>query len=162
MTQPFSVHEVPWDDPDATALRAVMDAELRVRYPSLGDDDDRAVTVRRTLVVDPADVVTTVLVRDAAGAAVGHGALRRHGRDWEVKRVIVRDDSRGRGVGRLLMARLEAAAGAAGATRVVLHTGDNQPEAVTMYRRLGYTPIPLYEPYATAMPASFCFEKPLQ
>ncbi|WP_205843962.1 GNAT family N-acetyltransferase [Nakamurella deserti] len=149
--------DVVWDDPDAVALRAVMDAELAERYPQFGFD--RADAIRGSLVVDPSDVLVTALVRDAAGEAVGHAALRTHDGDHEVKRVIVRGDQRGRGVARLLMDRVERAAREAGAARVVLHTGHNQPEAVALYRRLGYTPIPLYEPYATVMPESFCFEK---
>lgn len=155
----YTVTDVAWHEPDAIALRAVMDAELKERYPDFGVD--RADAILRSLLVDPADVLVTVLVRDDAGEAVGHAALRTHNGDHEVKRVIVRGDQRGRGVARLLMERLERAARDDGATRVVLHTGHNQPEAVALYRRLGYTPIPLYEPYATVMPESFCFEKRL-
>lgn len=153
----YTVTDVPWGDPDAVTLRAEMDAELRQRYPDFGFD--RAEAILRSLVVDPADVLVTVLVRDDAGEAVGHAALRTHDRDHEVKRVIVRGDQRGRGIARLLMERVERAAREDGAARVVLHTGHNQPEAVALYQRLGYTPIPLYEPYATVMPESFCFEK---
>lgn len=151
--------EVAWDDPDAVTLRSLMDAELAQRYPQL--DEPRSAELRGTLTVDPADVVTTVLVRDADGRAIGHAALRRHRGDLEVKRVVVAAKQRGLGVGRLLMARLEVAARDAGASRLILHTGNRQPEAVAMYEGLGYRPIPLYEPYATAMPSSFCFEKVL-
>lgn len=37
-----------------------------------------------------------------------------------------------------------------------------QPEAVALYSKLGYTPISLFEPYATAIPFSLCFEKRLR
>jgi hypothetical protein len=35
----------------------------------------------------------------------------------------------------------------------------HQPEVVARFARLGYTPIPLYEPYVETMPTSMCFEK---
>lgn len=155
----YTVSEVAWDDPEAAAMRDAMDDEMAQRYGHLGPE--RGAELRVALVVDPATVITTALVRDAGGAAVGHAAVRRHGDEWEVKRVVVRNDQRGRGVGRLLMGRVEAAARADGARRVVLQTGHLQPEAVALYERLGYTPIPVYEPYATVMPESFCFEKRL-
>lgn len=155
----YTAVDVAWDDADAVALRAEMDAELARRYTLLVLQ--RSVEIRASLTVDPTDVIATVLVRDPDGVPVGHAALRRHHDDVEVKRVIVAGERRGQGIGRLLMDRLETIARDGGAHRVVLHTGNRQPEAVAMYERLGYTPIPLYEPYATAMPESFCFEKVL-
>jgi hypothetical protein len=59
------------------------------------------------------------------------------------------------------MGELERIARDAGAERVILQTGDRQPEAVALYRRLGYTPIPVYGLYVEAIPHSFCFEKHL-
>ncbi|MGD0062485.1 MAG: hypothetical protein ABSB76_03485 [Streptosporangiaceae bacterium] len=38
--------------------------------------------------------------------------------------------------------------------------GDRQPEAVAAYQRAGYTPIPVFPPYAE-LPFSLCFEKRL-
>ena len=113
------------------------------------------------LAVDPADVAATVLVKDREGVPVAHGGLRRLRGEWEVKRVVVTDGRRGAGVGRLLMSELEAIARAGGAERLILQTGDLQPDAIALYERLGYTPIPTYEPYADAIPFSVCFEKAL-
>ncbi len=157
--QDYTVTVVAWDDPEAAAMRDAMDVELVQRYGHLAAE--RAEVLRAALTVDPATVVTTVLVRDGDGAPVGHAAVRRHGDEWEVKRVVVRGDQRGRGVGRMLMGQVEAAARADGATRVILQTGHLQPDAVALYERLGYTPIPLYPPYDVAMPEGFCFEKQL-
>jgi ribosomal protein S18 acetylase RimI-like enzyme len=106
-------------------------------------------------------VLATVLVLDPDATAIAHGALRLLHGDWEVKRVIVAGNQRGRGVGRALMAELERIARAGQARRLVLQTGPRQPEAVSLYEALRYTPIPVYEPYAAALPDSFCFEKPL-
>lgn len=156
----FSVEQVPWDHRRAVALRAEMDDELRARYPAfifaLPDG-----TVPPSLAVDPADVLATVVAFADDGRPVGHAAVRNLRGDWEIKRVIVTPDWRGRGVGRAMMATLEEIAASFGASRVILHTGDRQPEAVRMYQGLGYRRIPVYEPYASVMPTSFCFEKPL-
>ena len=48
-----------------------------------------------------------------------------------------------------------------GAARVILQTGDKQPEAVALYRKTGWQQIDVYEPYAATMPWSFCFAKAL-
>jgi GNAT superfamily N-acetyltransferase len=154
------VLEVPWDDPRAVGLRDAMDTEMSGRYADRAAYDGPDGPIGRALRVDPADIAATVLITDG-GAAVAHGALRRLGDDWEIKRVIVDTDARGRGVGRRLMAALERIAAERGATRVILQTGDRQPDAVALYRRLGYAEIPTYSPYH-AIPFSLCFAKDLQ
>ncbi|MBM9477622.1 GNAT family N-acetyltransferase [Nakamurella flavida] len=161
---PVACIAVPWDDPRAEALRVAMTAELDIRYPEMAarPADD---PLKATLTVDGADVITTILAVLPDGTAVGHGALRRlqiHGRpEVEIKRVIVHAEHRGKRVAAAVMTALEEAARATGAPRVVLHTGDRQPEAVALYRSLGYRSIPLYPPYDRTMPQSFCFAKEL-
>lgn len=157
---PFRFERVDYSDPRAVALRAVMDDELGARYSVDGEPID-ALTLA-ALAVNPSDVRATVLVIDHDGTPIAHAALRMLRGDWEVKRVIVSGDQRGRGVGSALMLELERIARAEGASRLILQTGDRQPEAVALYEKIGYTPIPLYEPYATAIPFSLCFEKSLR
>jgi GNAT superfamily N-acetyltransferase len=79
------------------------------------------------------------------GRAVASGALRR--RDdvtAEIKRMYVAPDVRRRGVGAAMLRWLERAAARAGYDRVVLETGNEQPEALAMYRSAGYAEV---EPY---------------
>jgi len=57
----------------------------------------------------------------------------------EVRRLWVEPSRRGRGVGRALMAWLEGSALELGFERVVLATGDRQPEAVQLYQATGWT-----------------------
>lgn len=76
--------------------------------------------------------------------------------------MVVPEAARGQGVASMLMAEIEAIAARGGASRVILQTGDQQPEAVALYSKLGYTRIPVYEPYATAIPFSLWFEKRLR
>jgi GNAT superfamily N-acetyltransferase len=76
----------------------------------------------------------------------------------EVKRLYVVPDARGRGVGRRLLRALEDAAVEFGRRRVRLDTGDQQPDALGLFRAAGYREIPDYN----ANPcASYWFEKPL-
>jgi GNAT superfamily N-acetyltransferase len=158
----FTFENVSWDDHRAVRLRSVMDAEMSVRYANYTPEPEPAeVTARRmaSLAVDPADVRAVVLVLDDDGTPIAHAALRELRGDWEVKRVIVSDAQRGRGIARALMNHLESLARAAGVSRLILQTGDRQPDAVAVYERVGYTPIPIYEPYVETIPNSLCFEK---
>lgn len=150
--------EVAWDDPRAVSMRASMDAEMQLRYAGSGLDP---VVAAAAFTVDPADVVSTVVAVAPDGTPVGHAALRRLGNDWEIKRVVVDATRRGAGIAGQLMAAVEAVAAQRGADRVILQTGDRQPEAVALYTRLGYLPIPIYPPYSGLVPFSLCFEKSL-
>jgi GNAT superfamily N-acetyltransferase len=116
--------------------------------------------VERALAIDPAHIVVTVLVTDAAGRPVGHAALRDLGGDLEVKRVFIAPEARGKGASRAVMAALEDIARRRGARRLILQTGDRQPDAVALYERIGYRAIPIYPPY-DAIAFSICLAKDL-
>lgn len=158
ITNGFAVRRVHWDDPRAASLRATMSREMQARYTGLAADPE---AVQQAISVDPDDVAVTIIVVADDGVTVGHAALRRLGDDWEVKRVMVDESRRGSGLGRLLMAEMETRARELGADRLILQTGDRQPDAVALYRRLGYTEIAIYQPYTDAVPHSICFEKVL-
>ena len=78
----------------------------------------------------------------------------------EIKRMYVEPDQRGRGVGRAVLGRLEAAARQLGAQRLVLETGNHSPDALALYRRAGFTQLDCWGEYATS-PTSVCMEKSL-
>lgn len=155
----YTLESVDWADPRAAALRDAMDAEMGARYASSGPLSPAA---QAALTVDPATVRHVVLAVDHDGTPIGHAALRDLDGEWEVKRVVVGAGQRGRGVGRAIMTEVERVARAAGAERVILQTGDRQPEAEALYTALGWTRIPTYPPYDTAMPLpSRCYAKSL-
>ena len=58
------------------------------------------------------------------------------------------------------MGELERLGRERGAARLVLQTGNRQPEAIALYEKLGYRAIDIYPPYVR-FPASRCFEKVL-
>jgi GNAT superfamily N-acetyltransferase len=150
---------VDYVDPRAVELRRLMDVEMSARYEMGSFPAEQMAGIEAALAVDPASITATVLVFTDAATPVAHAALRPHGDEWEVKRVIVLDTVRGQGIGQALMNELERIALAAGVKRLILQTGDRQPDAVRLYERIGYTPIPAYEPYASVIPQSLCFEK---
>lgn len=160
---PLRLEHVAYDDPRAVDLRARMDVEMSAVYALGRGPEPVEVTQARdaALTVHPEAVRETVLVVDPDGAAHGHAVLYDRAGEWEVKRVVVDASSRGRGIGRLLMAGLEADARAAGAPRMILQTGDRQPDAVALYEKVGWSRIDVYEPYASTIPQSICFEKVL-
>ncbi|MCU1475763.1 MAG: family N-acetyltransferase [Subtercola sp.] len=163
-TADFTLETVAWTDPRAIRLREVMDEEMHDRYATRmpADDIERNNALMAALSVDPADVAATVVALDSDGTPLGHAALRLLRGEWEVKRVVVTTAARGRGVATAIMAELARIAEAAGASRLILQTGDRQPEAVALYEKIGYSRIPIYEPYVEAIPFSICFEKVLR
>ena len=159
----ITIERVRWEDPRGVVLRARMDEEMHERYGDSRPDEDPAVTEARdrSLAVDPATVITSLLALDEDGEPLGHIAVRRLGDDIELKRLIVLAAARGKGAASALLAESERVGREHGAARLILQTGDKQPEAVALYEKTGWTPIPVYEPYAATMPWSFCFEKAL-
>lgn len=93
------------------------------------------------------------------GRPAGCGALRltADGRS-EVKRMYVRPGTRGQGVGRVILNRLEEHARRLGATGMLLEMGDRQPEARALYESVGFAPVPCWGEYL-ATPGSVCLGK---
>jgi putative acetyltransferase len=140
------------DSVDARRLLAELDTYLNGLYPPESNFLDLGAG-------EVTNGVGAFMVARADGVAVGCGAVRLRSADTaEIKRMFVLPSARGRGVGRVVLEELEAWAAAAGASRLVLETGDLQPEALRLYDRAGFRPIPCFEEYAGA-PLSRCFEK---
>ena len=153
----MNVEPVPFDHPDAVALRAAQEAYGDQLYAS-----DPASKHRFTSeVLDPASVLLTVVAYDGE-RPIGHACLRELGGvmagDLEIKRMYVEPDARGSGVADALLAAVEQRVRDAGVPRVVIHTGDRQIAALRFYERHGYTPIDVFPPYEEVT-YSRCFEK---
>ncbi|MCJ1715925.1 GNAT family N-acetyltransferase [Curtobacterium sp. VKM Ac-2922] len=157
----ITIERVSWDDPRAVELRARMDEEMHERYGSAQGDEDPEVTAERTraLAVDPSRVITSLLAVDESGEAVAHIAVRWLGDEVELKRLIVLSSARGKGAATALLDACADVGREVGARRLILQTGDKQPDAVALYRKTGWRQIEVYEPYAATMPWSFCFDK---
>ncbi|HZA00456.1 MAG TPA: GNAT family N-acetyltransferase, partial [Acidimicrobiales bacterium] len=100
----------------------------------------------------------TFLVATLRGRPVGCGALKFHGDETvELKRLWVDGSARGLGIGRRLLAELEARAAAHGGV-VRLDTNRTLTEAIDLYRSAGYREV---EPFNDELYADYWFEKRL-
>jgi DNA-binding MarR family transcriptional regulator/GNAT superfamily N-acetyltransferase len=100
-----------------------------------------------------------LLVAYRQSEAIGCGAVKHHdGAPSEIKRMWVAESARGLGLGRRLLAELEARATHSGARAVRLETNRTLVEAIALYRSAGYREVPAFndEPFA-----HHWFEKPL-
>jgi putative acetyltransferase len=138
-------------------LIAALNADLAARYPGESNDHEQLTPAQL------ADGLGVFLVARVDGAACGCGAVRRREPGTgELKRMYVKPANRGRGIGRQMLSELESAARQMGLTRLVLETGERQPEAISLYQSCGYTRIPCFGEYALFEgDGSVCFEKSL-
>jgi putative acetyltransferase len=139
----------------AQALIRSLNEELSGRYPEEG------ATHFRLQADEVAEGRGAFLVAYLGSAPVGCGAVRAIGEAvGEIKRMYVSPAVRGRGVGRSVLDALEAEARRLGMRRLVLETGVRQREALALYRRVGYLPIPAFGEYLDS-PLSVCLGKDL-
>ncbi|MEU6810906.1 GNAT family N-acetyltransferase [Streptomyces sp. NPDC046831] len=159
----MDIRPVPFDHPDAIKLNDQVQAEYHLRYGDGGDATP----------LDPADFAPPngvyLIAYDVDGTPVATGGWRTQDQngegnedgDAELKRMYVVEEMRGRGLARRMLAALEEDARAAGRLRMVLETGDQQPEAIALYTSSGYTPCVKFG-YYREYESSMCFAKPLR
>jgi GNAT superfamily N-acetyltransferase len=136
----IQVRRVGGEHPVARAMLAAMEAEgAREHGPFTGD---------RTSVVAPAELVPPrgdYVTLWLGGVAVAGGGVRGLGEPGialgEVKRMWVRPERRGAGLGRRLLVEIEAAGSALGLRRLRLDTAG---PLAAFYRGAGYVPIDDY------------------
>lgn len=137
----YDLRDMAYDSADAQLLTAEVQLEYARRYGGQGDSGP----IDTTEFVPP-DGRFVILYVDHGPAAMG--GWRRHGTDAEIKRMYVRENFRGLGLGRAVLLHLERSAAVAGVTRLILETGQPQPEAVNLYRSAGYTDVEPFGFYA--------------
>jgi DNA-binding MarR family transcriptional regulator/GNAT superfamily N-acetyltransferase len=133
--------------PDAKACFQRYFAELERRSHSRLD--------RATLIAakphelrPPAGLLLVAYLRSEP---VGCGAVKHHADESsEIKRMWVAQTARGLGIGRRLLAELEASAAQSGATKTRLETNRTLTEAISLYRSAGYVEVAAFndEPFA--------------
>ena len=144
------VRAVPWDDPAGEALRVAQQTEVSARYGIPDSEPGPKPTA--------ADIAVFLVAFDD-DVAVGCGGLRTlDGSHGEIKRMYVVPERRGTGVSTALLSALEGEARGRGWDRLVLETGDQQPDAMRLYEREGYTRIPNFGYYVDS-DLSICYEK---
>jgi len=137
--------------PDVIALIEALDAFATALYPP---ESNHLLDVASL-----SDAAMSFLVARAEGEAIGCGAILRDPRGWgEVKRMFVRPDRRGQGIGVRVLAELEALAIGSGLSLLRLETGIHNREALALYCRAGFTERGPFGDYATD-PLSVFMEK---
>lgn len=92
-------------------------------------------------------------------SAIGCGAIKRYNDEsYEVKRMFVHPDARGQGSGQKIVMALEKWAKELGAAQLILETGKRMPDAVQLYKKMGYRISKNYPPYI-GVDNSICFSK---
>jgi DNA-binding MarR family transcriptional regulator/GNAT superfamily N-acetyltransferase len=127
-------------------LRAYF-TELGQRFDG-GFDPARSIPADEDELTRPAGLLLVATLHDEP---VGCAALKFHGKTpAEVKRMWVAPSVRGLGLGRRLLAELEAQATAHRVRTLRLETNGALTEAIALYRAAGYREVPAFndEPYA--------------
>ena len=108
------------------------------------------------------DTIKHVVMAYSGELPVACGAIKEFDAEtMEVKRMFTSDSHRGKGIATQVLAELENWATELGYSKCILETGKRLPDAVRLYQKNGYLPIPNYGQYV-AMENSICFEKKLK
>ncbi|MFF4268496.1 GNAT family N-acetyltransferase [Streptomyces sp. NPDC001536] len=140
----WTVTPEPYDSPVAAALWRAYYTEVSDRYYLLheGRRTDPAELEREVTGADWSELTLPkgrLLVARYGGDPAGSAGVRLLDADTaELKRVFIREESRGRGGGPALVRAAEDTARELGAVRMVLDTRDDLTEARALYARLGY------------------------
>lgn len=137
-------------NPDFIQLVKLLDAELAKR----DSEDHLFYSQFNTL-----DKIKHVVIAFEDNNPVGCGSIKVYSPDtMEVKRMFVLPDHRNKGIASKVLTELEKWASEMSYKKCILETGKKQPEAISLYKKNGYSSIPNYGQYA-GVENSVCFEK---
>ncbi len=149
----IDLHVVAVESPEARTLERSHIAEMGQRYGGGGPAPLRAEDF------EPPDGCFVLAFVD--GIAVACGGFRPLSPGVaEIKRMYVDPTARRRGVGARVLAFLEERARACGYTEAWLESGNEQPEAISLYVTAGYEPRAPYGEFKED-PRSRCFSRNL-
>lgn len=129
----MEIEQLDPDSPETQALIALSDAYYVDMYPAESNHLESSEDLKKPNVLFLGGRVGTGLV--ASGAAK---IMNDDGVYAEIKRVYVIDQQRGKGLSYKIMQALETELHKRGISLFRLETGVSQPQAVGLYRKLGY------------------------
>jgi len=107
-------------------------------------------------------LIETVIIAYTDNIPVGCGCFKFYDEDTvEIKRMFVKKEERGKRIASQILTNLEYWAFDLGFKKAILETGVNQSEAITLYQKSGYEPIPNYGQYI-GNANSICMCKPIE
>lgn len=135
---------------DFIELVRLLDIDLAIR-----DGDDHAFYAQ----FNKTNLIKHSILAYKGAEAVACGALKQFDDDsLEVKRMYVSEAHRRTGLAKGVLTELERWALELGFRKLVLETGRNQPEAISLYSKMGYTVTENYGQYK-GIENSVCFCK---
>lgn len=138
------------DNSDFQSMVVLLDADLRGR-----DGDEHAFYAQFNKIA----TIRNAVVCYVDDKAIGCGAFKEYDQSKvEIKRMFVLPDYRGHGIALKILNELELWAAELNYLAYVLETGKNQPEAIRLYQKAGYSIIPNYGQYL-AVKNSVCMMK---
>ena len=141
------------ENQDFTNLVLLLDADLKIRD---GEEHEFYAQINKTA------ILKNVIVCYESDIAVGCGAFREiDSQTVEIKRMFVLPDYRGKGIASKILSQLELWTLSQNYVQTILETGINQPEAIALYKKLGYSITQNYGQYAD-MENSVCMKKVLK
>lgn len=137
---------------DFRTLVTLLDKELRER-----DGEEHSFYAQFNKV----DAIKHVILAYNDKVPVGCGAIKEYEPGTaELKRMFVHPDYRNLGIAGSMVAALEQWAVELGFTNCILETGKKQPEAISLYKKVGYNVTPNYGQYQN-VENSVCMKKRL-
>jgi putative acetyltransferase len=141
------------DNQDFIHLVKHLDADLAER-----DGDDHSFYAQFNKI----NKIKYAVVAYENSKPVGCGAIKEYTPNtMEIKRMYTLPESRGKGIASKVLTELETWAAELSYEKCILETGKKQPEAIALYKKNGYKPIPNYGQYA-GIKNSVCFEKEIK
>ena len=135
---------------DFIELVKLLDADLAIR-----DGEDHAFYDQFNKI----DTIKQCLIGYKNNKPIACGAIKKFEfNTMEIKRMYVLPKHRGKKIAQKILSELENWAKELGIEKCILETGKKQPEAISLYKKCGYTFTPNYGQY-TGIENSVCFEK---
>lgn len=122
------------DNPDFQNLTSELDDELCRIYNTNKEDYEEYNRITG---------LPTVILAYENGMAIACGCFKQFdAHRLELKRMFVKPGFRGKGIASMMVDELEKWGKELGYGTMILETGKGQPDAIALYRKLGYTDIP--------------------
>lgn len=139
-------------DKDFPGLIKELDKDLRSRYGAEQEEFDKFNKIEN---------LETVIIAYSNNEPIGCGCFKKFDIDAvEVKRMFVDPGQQRKGIGASILNELEKWAAEIGYRSIILETGTRQPEAIELYKKLGYQITPNFSPYIGNL-LSICMKKEL-
>jgi len=141
-------------NPDFIMLCHMLDDYLN---QIVGCEEDRLQYIKYNTLEDIHDVI----IAYDDNIPIGCASFKLYKNDIaEVKRVFVKEEYRGKGISKELLQHVESSAKEKRYKKLILETGAPLVEAMSLYKKLGYTTIDNYGQYK-CMKDSICMSKTL-